>query len=466
MSAVDSSEPQLSARFTTHLEQLRVTDAPIQIPTRLTRAGLSEVVNHLLAALDASHTQRPFDFLLNGTLVRGSIGEALGRHGLSGEAVVTLEYVECLPPPRPERSCAHEDWIGGLATHPGGGGLVLSACYNNAAYVYDARGKQLAALTGHTAAVKAVTWMRGATPQSSAGAQRGSTSGSGMQVFRAASASKDHTLRTWRVAMRSEGAGGGVNGDAAVAVESACEACLVGHTSSVESVASNPAGEMLASGAWDGAVHVWAAAAASGETGADSTEGASKRAKGRRGEVAPTAAPPAELRPTSTLSGHQGSVNAVCWPTAPLLYTGSWDGTIREWQVESGRNSATLAGQPAVLSLDVSLASALIASAHTDHMLRLWDSRLEQGAMRLRMSHPGWVSDVRWCPNHPHVLATACYDGAIRLWDVRSTVPLHEMRAHEGGKALCVAWDGQERLASGGSDAALRFAALSVPAGP
>ena len=53
--SADASEPQLSVRFTTQLEALRVTDAPIQIPTRLTRAGLSEVVNHLLAATDGAH---------------------------------------------------------------------------------------------------------------------------------------------------------------------------------------------------------------------------------------------------------------------------------------------------------------------------------------------------------------------------------------------------------------------------
>ena len=68
---------------------------------------------------------------------------------------------------------------------------------------------------------------------------------------------------------------------------------------------------------------------------------------------------------------------------------------------------------------------------------------------------------MRWCPHQQHLLASACYDGAVRLWDVRSSIPLHELRAHEGGKALCVAWDGPDRLASGGSDAALRVHAVA-----
>ena len=458
MSAADAnaSEPQLSVRFTTQLEALRVTDAPIQLPTRLTRAGLSEVVNHLITAQDGSHAARPFDFLLEGVLVRGSLGQALAKQGMTGEVVATLEYVECLPPPQPEQSCAHEDWIGGLAAHPGGARLLLSACFNNSAYVWNADGHRLAELTGHTAAVKAVAWLRGGSAGDAADAPA-----SASQVLRAASGSKDHTVRTWRMSINGSG-----NGSAGRAVTSSeCEACLVGHAASVESLATNPAGEMLCSGAWDGSVLVWNTAAAAGlanSADAAADEQPSKRAKAKKGAAA-SAAPPAEVTPVLTLYGHQGSVSALCWPTAALVYSGSWDGTIREWQVESETCSATLAGQPAILSLDVSLAATLIASAHTDHTLRLWDSRLQQAALRLKLPHPGWVSGVKWCPNSAHLLATSCYDGSVRIWDVRSTIPLHEMRAHDGGKALCIEWDGAERLVSGGSDAQLKTATLALP---
>ena len=443
--APDTGEPQLSVRFTTQLEHLSVTDAPIQLPTRLSRAGLSEVVNHLLATLDSSHVPRPFDFLLNNELVRGPLGEALARHGLSGEAVATLEYVECLPPPRPERSCAHEDWVGGLAAHPSGGNLALAACYNHAVYVWDAHGHRLAELAGHTAAVKAVTWLRGASQQE------------GQQVLRAASASKDHTVRTWRMVVKPSAE--------APTVEAACEASLTGHASSVESIASNPKGDMLCSGAWDGSIHLWSTPPIDGAEANGASTRASKRAKVKADVPTPTAAPPAELSPVASLSGHQGSVNALCWPTATLAYSGSWDGTLREWSIETESTTATLAGQPAILDIDVSLMASLIASAHTDHTLRVWDSRLQQAALRLKLTHPGWVSGVRWCPHQSHLLASTCYDGCVRLWDVRSSIPLHEIKSHEGGKALCVDWDGPERILSGGSDAALRMATIALPGG-
>ena len=58
------------------------------------------LVDDILNSADAMHAPRPFDFLLNGELVRGTLAKGLERHGLSGEAVALLEYVECVPPPR------------------------------------------------------------------------------------------------------------------------------------------------------------------------------------------------------------------------------------------------------------------------------------------------------------------------------------------------------------------------------
>lgn len=434
------SEPSVQVRFTTRLdEQWRVTDAPIQLPTRLTRKGLSEVVNHLLAASDSSYVARPFDFLVNGELLRTSIRKALARHSLSGEEVVTIEYVEDVPPPTPEPSGAHQDWLSAMAVPPGGGGgLVLAGCYNGVAYLWETakEGSVVAELTGHTAPVKSVAWLR---------------QGSSSSELRAATASKDHTVRTWRMA--TSGAKGVT-----------CEASLVGHTCSVESLAANPNGDRLCSGGWDGSMLLWSAAERlpSEAEGGGGNGKASKRAKSGASAAVATAAGPAELEPTTALPGHQGSVSALCWPTAALVYSGSWDGTIREWQVDVETTSATLAGQAAVLSLDVSLSSTLTASGHTDHILRVWDSRLQQAALQLQLSHKGWVADVKWCPHRPHLLASASYDGHVRLWDVRSTNPLHTLTEHEG-KALCVAWDGAEKVASGGTDAQMRRAALALP---
>jgi ribosome biogenesis protein YTM1 len=47
--AASTSEPHAAVRFTTQLEaRWQVSDTALDLPTRLSRYGLSEVVNHLL----------------------------------------------------------------------------------------------------------------------------------------------------------------------------------------------------------------------------------------------------------------------------------------------------------------------------------------------------------------------------------------------------------------------------------
>ena len=87
--------------------------------------------------------------------------------------------------------------------------------------------------------------------------------------------------------------------------------------------------------------------------------------------------------------------------------------------------------------------------------------------MVLSLSRAALLASNAWATVSPgyrsQLLASACHDGTVRLWDTRSTVPLHELPPH-ADKALCVAWDGAERLLSGGADGELRTLQLRLPA--
>ena len=45
----DESQVKVQVKFTTKLDKYRITETPFYVPIELTRYGLSEVINHLLA---------------------------------------------------------------------------------------------------------------------------------------------------------------------------------------------------------------------------------------------------------------------------------------------------------------------------------------------------------------------------------------------------------------------------------
>ena len=103
----------------------------------------------------------------------------------------------------------------------------------------------------------------------------------------------------------------------------------------------------------------------------------------------------------------------------------------------------------------------LLFTAGLDSSIHVWSALSETIIATLR-AHTAPLVEIVDMTGAPYV-ASADASGVVHLWDVRSTVPLHQLSAHEG-KALCVAWDGAERVASGGADAQLRVSSLALPA--
>lgn len=97
-----------------------------------------------------SSQARPFDFLLDGQLLRGSLAKAIVERGLSGEVTITLEYIELLAPPEPRNQSLHPDWVSSVsvraATDAASSAPLLSGCYDGCLYLYDRNGVQQAVL--------------------------------------------------------------------------------------------------------------------------------------------------------------------------------------------------------------------------------------------------------------------------------------------------------------------------------
>eukprot|EP00743_Colponemidia_sp_Colp-15_P003223 GILK01003482.1.p1 GENE.GILK01003482.1~~GILK01003482.1.p1 ORF type:complete len:429 (+),score=37.65 GILK01003482.1:67-1353(+) len=404
----DEMQNTYQVRFVTDLpEQYKIAEVPISVPGKLGRYGLSEIVNHLLA-LDPP---KPFDFVVDDEFVRSSVEQFISSHGLSGESILVLRYVIAMPKPDLKETKDMTDWISSVdASHTE---CVFSASYDGSIKALDRHGDLIASQSVHKMPIKAMAVSQDPVTD----------------LLSLVSVSKDMTVR--------------------MSVFNSAERSITttrvgkGHTGSVDTVAIAPTAALVCTGSWDRSVKIWTSLS---EDRKDSDTTARKK---RKKEVK-------DMPCVAELLGHTQQVSAVCWPYTATLYTGSWDHTIRVWDVDSKTTVNTLTGNKIVTALSYNHVAGLLASGHEDRAVRIWDPRgKDTQVVKLALvSHSSWVSAVKWAPTSPYMLASASYDGTVKLWDIRSKIPLHTLESHED-KVLCLDWQGTSRLWSGGSDSKL-----------
>ena len=163
---------------------------------------------------------------------------------------------------------------------------------------------------------------------------------------------------------------------------------LTGHTGSFLSVAFSPDGKTLASGNGDGTIRLWDVATGrpigsplTGHTGVSLLGGVQPGRQDpgqrqRRWQQSGCGTWPPAARSGSPLTGHTASVWSVAFsPDGKTLASGSDDGTIRLWDVATGRPiGSPLTGHTgAVDSVAFSPDGKTLASGSFDHTVRLWD---------------------------------------------------------------------------------------------
>lgn len=120
--AVGEADVQVQVRFVTELPpRYQVPDTVFALPGHLSRYGLSEVVNSLLQnkipetseESDGEETRKhiPFDFEIDGELLRCSLHAFLTRGGRSAESVLTVEYFLARAPPQLKHEDETHQWV-------------------------------------------------------------------------------------------------------------------------------------------------------------------------------------------------------------------------------------------------------------------------------------------------------------------------------------------------------------------
>ena len=154
------------------------------------------------------------------------------------------------------------------------------------------------------------------------------------------------------------------------------------------------------------------------------------------------------LRHVRTLRGHTDSVTSVAWsPDGRTLASTSNDGTVRLWNPNNGINFAVLRGHTrSVLSVAWSPDGRILASGSWDSTIRLWDPDTH-GTRRVLRGHTTSVPSLAFHPNG-QTLASGSEDLTIRLWNPNTGAHKATLTGHSSSRQALVFSPNGQILAS------------------
>jgi hypothetical protein len=163
----------------------------------------------------------------------------------------------------------------------------------------------------------------------------------------------------------------------------------------------------------------------------------------------------------ATLAGHsRRAYDAVIAPNGRALATGSYDQTVRIWDVESWRTVAILKGPTrenvAFWSLGFAPDGSWLAAADTSGVIGIWDTATWRLLTKLTGHYDG-VLRVAVAPDGSW-LAAGDNEGKLWIWDTETWQPRKSVTAHSKSCwGVAVAPDGTWLATGGGGDHLVRI---------
>ncbi|CAD2218725.1 guanine nucleotide-binding protein subunit beta-2-like 1 protein [Angomonas deanei] len=205
----------------------------------------------------------------------------------------------------------------------------------------------------------------------------------------------DHSLRLWNLRTGQ------------------CQHKYIKHTKDVLAVAFSPDDRQIVSAGRDNIIHVW-------------------NIKG-------------ECVHSFENNRHTDWISSLCFsPNAakPIVVSGSWDTTVKVWDITSGKCERTLVDkkdQPEyITSVTVSPDGSLCASGGKDGFARLWDITSEDLLFKINVGFP--INQIAFSPNR-FWMSVAC-GNLVRIYDLESKNLVVELAPNSAryAECTCLAW--------------------------
>jgi len=163
--------------------------------------------------------------------------------------------------------------------------------------------------------------------------------------------------------------------------------------------------------------------------------------------------------PKRSLEGHSHFVqDVVVSSDAQFALSGSWDGTLRLWDLNNGRTTRIFSGHTKdVLSIAFSADNRQIVSGSRDKSIKLWNTlgecKFTIGGAENPDSHTEWVSSVKFSPNTANpIIVSGGWDKAVKVWNLTQGKLKTNLYGHTGYiNSVTVSPDGS-LCSSGGKD--------------
>ncbi|XP_004408806.1 PREDICTED: WD repeat-containing protein 5-like [Odobenus rosmarus divergens] len=186
--------------------------------------------------------------------------------------------------------------------------------------------------------------------------------------------------------------------------------------------------------------------------------------------------------PQRALWGHSHFVSdVVISPDGQFALSGSWDGTLRLWDLTTGTTTRRFVGHTKdVLSVAFSSDNWQTVSGSRDKTIKLWNTLCVCKYTVQDESHSEWVSCVRFSPNSSNPIIVSCgWDKLVKVWNLANCKLKTNHVGHTGylntvtvspGGSLCASGgkDGQAMLwdLNEGGDLRKRWSPASLHSGP